>query len=137
MIWVVLGVGTFLFLCGGAVVGMIVGACLPGVPVMNRKLPLVHLSTRDGMDGGFFLGTGTVEGRPVYLYYADHGGGRIIADTAPISSPVVEEVGDEGWGWWMRNEFPRDWMYWVGVPSEEWVEFHVPPGTVRRGLAVP
>lgn len=121
------------------------GLAVPGTYTDCYDTPLVALGSNQATGGSFFLGSGTLHSEPVYEYLWDDGTGRIYQSSVSAvgrDGPVFvveDQEGDHG----KVTICPGKnvgWTRWVALLSRHdgyaQYEFHVPPGSVRRGFDV-
>src|ERR1700722_17570079 len=125
-------------LCGGAAYG--IGELYSSHPVEGEHRQLEVIRDKDGMQGRFFLGSGTIESQPYYFYYQrmEDGGLRPGKLEANHFVTVYEEDRKNAelvvFDWVMS---PPWWAWIICAPHSESdgksYEFHVPKGTVKPG----
>jgi hypothetical protein len=127
--------------------GMSAGAaCLVGLafathPVKSSEHVLVALRDKDGVQGTFFLGTGSIKGDTYYFYYYQLSDGGLQADKiyAGDGVRVYEEARQDAKLVTFRWELNEPWAWVISIPVRDGgysYEFYVPTGTIRRGFTM-
>lgn len=135
-------------------VAFIVGVVIDG-PInwaMRDKVDVTYglAALNDGRktQGSFFLGSGTIDSVPSFMYYAEDGDGYVLRDWSARSSRVVETTGKpravftcDDYG-----SVPRPFRYSVKMILDDgwgWVDcrhafvtFYVPPGSVKQEITL-
>lgn len=135
--------GGFLFGAVGASIGFMVAlgiGYLPFVPydVMTYNTRIASLERGSVVEGSFVLGTGNIEGKMVYLMYAEAKGGGYILDKVPACSTKIVEGYDDALLVRYENEFKDKRMNYVAIPKscDRIGELRVPAGTIVRRFKV-
>ena len=92
--------------------------------------------------GSFFLGSGTIDSVPSFMYYERDGDGYVLRDWPASSSKVVETKGDPQvvYNCYDYSSVPRPFR-WAPQMMEDgsvydcrhaFVTFYVPPGSVQQ-----
>ncbi len=117
------------------------GKLFPVTSYIAGKVALTAIRDKDGVEGRFFLGTGTIESKPFYFYYAKNDDGSVSPGKISYDNNVrvYQEKRDDAEfvRWASKSEF--DWVWLIAVPpSDDWyaVDFHVPAGTVKSGYSM-
>lgn len=123
----------------GLLVAMVIGALLPRETYRSDWIDIVALQDNDGVQGRFFLGSGTIGSEMYYYYYYECGKncykfGKANAATASIIEgsdikPHIELFSER---------FTEDWMNSIGIKpiTRGRLEFHIPTGSLKQGFAV-
>lgn len=126
-------------LCGGAAYG--IGTLFPVTTYKAGAIPLTVIRDKDGIEGRFFLGTGTLESKPYYFYYAKNGDGSVSPGKISYDTNVrvYQEKREDAQivRWASKSKYSWVWIF-AAPPSDEWygVDFHVPEGTVKSGYSM-
>lgn len=115
-----------------------IGLAFPTNAIMESKTELAALRVKDGVEGHFFLGSGTVEGKQYYFYYLKNEDGSLTPAkvNADEDVKIYEEERKDATLVKYNAEFKNEIAYIIGVPTmqgKKSVEFHVPVGTVKIG----
>ena len=102
----------------------------------SRKL--AALRVKDGVNGHFYLGSGTVKGEQYFFYYVSNGDGSFEPSQVSADSDVkiFEEDRKDAQVIHYRAEFVKNWPWIVGMPTlqgKKSVVFRVPTGTIKPG----
>lgn len=127
-----------------ALVGGMAYGCGTLFPVTSYKAATVSLTTirdKDGVEGRFFLGTGTIESKPYYFYYRKNRDGSVSPGKISYDSNVrvYQEKRDDAQFVRWASKSKWNWVWLIAAPpSEDWygVDFHVPEGTVKSGYSM-
>jgi hypothetical protein len=128
-------------LAGGGLAALI-GAGFASHPEEISKKELVALRDKDGVEGRFFLGSGSVEGAPYYFYYSKLNGGGFKPGKVKVSDGVrVYEDADDGTATLVSYQWDIDlsWAWLIAIPVNSGgysYDFHVPKGTIRTGFTM-
>ena len=139
---VMAGIFSVLFgLFPAAGIAALIGLAFDTHPAQVSDDRLVALRDKDGMNGQFFLGTGTIEGDQYFFYYRELSDGGFQAGKVKASSGVrvYEEQREDARIVAFRWELNQDWAWWVSFPVNTGgysYVFHVPVGTIRRGYSM-
>lgn len=141
--------GTFVSIILSVVIGglpaaglaLFIGSKIHAHPVLSRTDTLVSLHTKDGEQGTFFLGSGTVNGVQYYFFYRKNsdgsfGPGRVYADDAVR---VYEEPRTDAsmltYDWVKDADEENIFSFPVNAGGHSY-DFHVPTGTILRGFSM-
>lgn len=94
---------------------------------------LVSLDDGSELNGSFFLGIGTIESRPVYIYYYENGPGRYLQGyVSTDQAMIIEEERTDGELeiWEDQNTGFSAWS--ARGASEPYFYFRVPVGSVQQ-----
>lgn len=134
-------------------VGLFVGLVIDG-PVnwaMREKTDFTYnLATlNDGREtqGSFFLGSGTIDSVPSFMFYEEDGDGYVLRDWPASSSRVVETTGEPHVVYTCDDysDVPRPFRWTAVMITEDgdyidcqhaFVTFYVPPGSVKREVTL-
>ena len=120
----------FGFLLGG-VISLGIGHFPPQHFTANG-CSLVALKQKDGIQGSFFLGSGSIQDVQYYFYYRNLGNNTYRMGKEKVDNCVVVEDGRKS-KVWFTPEFNNRWWYLVGLPSaQKAIEFHVPKGSISK-----
>lgn len=101
--------------------------------VITTNTSIYSLHKQQTIEGGFFLGCGSIDGVMQYVFYADAGGGGFVLQTLPAKDVVIYQ--DESEHPYLKHSAE----YNVNVETGEIQftrfgtthnELHVPPGTI-------
>lgn len=139
----------WLFPLGAMVVGAIIGFVITLGVIENThdKVPietnLAALSDGTSASGSFFLGSGSVEERPVFFYYAEVNGNyylkHVRADTVTVRMTngeprMVRYCGDyttaPGWVKWPLSDNFWEGSY-IECAKRDQTVFYVPEGSIQ------
>lgn len=103
----------------GLLLALFIGLFLPSEYVFHKQTELVAIQDTSGIQGRFFLGSGTFESRSYYVFYQKYGDG-IIFGRVPVEKAVLyEEERNNG----LIKEYLKmnkeRWYYLFGVPGEQ------------------
>ena len=127
-----------LLICGAAVG---VGKLFPITTYQAATVPLTVIRDKDGVEGHFFLGSGTIESKPYYFYYIKNHDGSVSPGKISYDANVrvyQEKREDAQFIRW-ASKSKWGWVWLVAAPpSDDWyaVDFHVPAGTVKSGYSM-
>lgn len=132
--------GLIFAILGGLLVALVVGSRLPQGYVEIERVKLSTLQDLPGLEGRFFLGSGSIGSTEMYGFYRfDPATGYVWKDRAPADRTSLISLEDRRDAemtvhrWGFLN--PRD--EWFGMAKEKDVPlyrvFHVPAGTIRQG----
>lgn len=121
--------------------GALVGLAFPAHPVKNSETPLVALRDKDGIQGSFFLGSGHIEDKQYYFFYAQQPDGSFTPGKVEANRwvRVYEQERSDAILITYRWEANSRWAEWLSVPVHaigNSYDIHVPRGTVRRGYTM-
>lgn len=135
-----IGVSLFaLMLVAGLAHG--IGLLFPVVSYKAASVSLTAIRDKDGVEGRFFLGTGTIESKPYYFYYKKNSDGSVSPGKLSYDSNVrvYQEKRDDAQFIRWASKSKWNWVWLIAEPpSDEWyaVDFHVPEGTVKSGYSM-
>ena len=129
-------------LIGGTVFAVLIGMLLTliispivGYTNSSRTQQLVALTdARNAFGGLFFLGTGSVKGKPAFTFYtAEPNGSRVLRQVEAGGVPVFEDASEPYLVWVdgcvsHRPGFVPCW------PKRYVSEIHVPAGSIKQGI---
>lgn len=121
--------------------GMLIGLAFPAHPVKSGETPLVALRDKDGIQGSFFLGSGYIEDKQYYFFYAQQPDGAFTPGKVEANRwvRVYEQERSDAVLITYRWEANSRWAQWLSVPVNaigNSYDIHVPRGTVRRGYTM-
>lgn len=128
------------FFIGSLLLGVIISEMAPRVSQNTSTVNIVSIRTGDGVEGTFFLGTGTINGYPMYTYFRQQSDGGYVQETIPAHSTVVyedmtdrrgtietyDDVIPESWKW-------RKWTA-VTIYRPSYYRVHIPKGSIMRNF---
>lgn len=132
------GMAGFFSLLLFGVFGQIYGRGLADYPA-ERYTTLVNLSDGAGVSGSFFLGSGTIDTTPVYMYYAQDNKGRYRLYHVNASQSYVTYT-DETPTLVIHGKEMNDKWYSLdtGFATPEYAddvyEFRVPRGSIKQNF---
>ena len=141
--------GTFMSLFLSVLIGglpaaglaLFIGSQIHARPVLSRTDTLVSLHTKDGVQGTFYLGSGSINGSQYYFFYRKNGDGsfvpgRVYADDAVR---VYEETRTDAsmltYDWVKGSDEVNLFSFPVNAGGHSY-DFHVPTGTILRGFSM-
>lgn len=83
--------------------------------------------------GSFFLGIGTIDGKPTYTFYEASGGSRELVAVEAAGVKVFEDASEPYLVRFAGCELSAPWFASCLSDRGEVNEIHVPPGTIRTG----
>lgn len=83
--------------------------------------------------GSFFLGIGTIDGKPTYTFYEASGGSRELVAVEAAGVKVFEDASEPYLVRFAGCELSAPWFASCLSDRGEINEIHVPPGTIRTG----
>lgn len=119
----------------GALCGLIPAAIIvimlavPLTTTESRKTPIAALGDGSSISGRFYLGSGTIDEKMVFNYYADNGGSYSLMQAGAEISSIVEDDGK-----YVETSVkvtPSRW-YTFGMETVTHVTFHVPKNSVKN-----
>ncbi len=127
---------------GGMGLAALIGSGFSAHPIQISKKTLVALRDKDGIEGRFFLGSGSLEGAPYYFYYSKLDNGGFKPGKVKVSDGVrIYEDAESGTAELISYEWGFDlglaWL--IAIPSNSGgysYDFHVPKGTIRTGFTM-
>lgn len=147
--WTMLAMGVvlclmvmFMALMAGCGLAAAIGSAFASYPVEISRQELVALRDKDGIEGRFFLGSGTMEGAPYYFYYSKISAGGFKPGKVKVSDGVrVYEDAPDGTATLTSYEWDSNlglaWLIAIPVNSGGYsYDFHVPKGTIRTGFTM-
>lgn len=103
----------------------------------DRSAALVNLGDGMGVQGRFFLGSGSIESNPVYMYYIDNNGQYKLHYQYSYNSYVTYTDSTPRIIWHGERSDSSFWLAimndWDPV-SEEYIEFQVPKGSIKQNF---
>lgn len=128
---------------GGICLGLAFLCGLPfhAEPTLSSTDQLVALREKDGIQGTFFLGTGTINDVQYCFYYERNRDGSFspgkvrMGDWVRIYEEDRQDATMETSTWNVRNQF----VWFIGIASGEGghsYDFHVPRGTIKQGYSL-
>lgn len=99
-----------------------------------KVVPLASLSDGSGIHGSFFLGSGYVDSRPMFMYYTNNGGVYRLKQEPADRSFVTYTDGPPQLVIHYENSSNR-WVSVVNDDSPEY-EFRVPQGSVKSDFTL-
>lgn len=138
-----------MFGLAAAVIGGLLTALIVDAPVAWVQRDRVDFSyslgaLNDGREtqGSFFLGSGTIDSVPSFMYYVQEGDGYVLRDWPASSSKVVETEGDPKVVY-NCYDYSDVWLPFRWAPQmvedgsvydcrHAFVTFYVPPGSVKQ-----
>lgn len=143
--WVSVFLGTVLvtILCSIPLIGLgvVVGIPFQTHPVEVGRYHLVAIRDKDGINGQFFLGTGTLQSEQYYFYYRTNSDGSVTPDRVRAGQGVRVYEEDRADAELVEYEWRLDqswaWLVALRSNSDGWsYKFYVPKGTVRAGFTM-
>ncbi len=138
-----IGLSVICTMCGaviGLIIATIIGISMPTTWVKSYEVSLASIRTSDSANGHFFLGSGSFQGHTYYAYnILDDDGGTeartIQADTGFVD---VKYDAPEGAGKLVvYQRMVANPSRWILPPdSAEFVEFHVPKGSLHAEFSI-
>jgi hypothetical protein len=124
----------------GLLVSAYISPVLPYKWVETKSTVLVSLRSGDGIEGQFFLGSGSINAVPYYFFYKEVGEGFQL-DKVKVDNALIFEGNQQG-GLLKtyHHEFAKKWHIWLAFPCELKAishvkyEFYIPVGSIRRGF---
>jgi hypothetical protein len=92
--------------------------------------PLYNLETSTGINGTFFLGSGTINNEAVYYYYQSNTDGTYSLLNQSASHSVIREV--SGTPEIRKYQVTTTYLLFVGVAPDKY-EFDIPAGSILQG----
>jgi len=137
----------FIHMACGAVLGVSIGAmvcvvwerCLP-TEFSGQRTEIVAARTKLGIQGSFFVGTGSIQSEPYYFLYYNQGDGGIRMWTIAAHRLMIYE-GERGDGYVIdeRIIYPSWWRTMICpftfISSPRNFVAFVPHGTVKRDIS--
>lgn len=126
----------------GFLVAMLVGIILYGSGEWQRhEKPLVSLADGSGIQGHFFLGSGTIDQRPVYTWYEQNGPNSYVRRQADAEAATVHYLLGRGREPFYVRSVKKDTDPFLGTVAvdasagttmdEKW-DFYIPRGSIVR-----
>ncbi len=117
------------------------GTLFPVTSYQAATVPLTVIRDKDGVEGRFFLGTGTIQSKPYYFYYYKNDDGSVSPGKISYDGNVrvYQEKRDDAQFVRWASKPKWNWVWLIAVPpSDNWyaVDFHVPEGTVKSGYSM-
>ena len=121
----------------GAIPALLIGLFIPSYAKLESSVPLATLQDNRGIQGSFFLGTGSIDSEPVYFYIKALPNGGFQQDSIPAEHVVVFQDDTQPrlitYQTWAKTE----WLMWLGLPGGSYEsEIHVPPGSITSAYKV-
>lgn len=127
--------------CLGAAVG--ISRAFDDHPVDREPVKLAVLRDRDGVDGRFFLGSGTISSVPYYFYYEQLSDGGLRPGKVEIGRGVIVYEKDREDAEMIVSDWIKDFPWWAFIVCLTVTEtgdhsyiFNVPTGSVRKGFSL-
>lgn len=142
----------FVWLFGCAPIGLVatgiatfVGGLMPRHSVKSDSYPLIALREKDGSNGNFFLGSGTLNSAEYYFWYRRAKGGEIQGGKTYRSPSVRIYQGDYAPKmdtWKCEYSIPGCWVWvWlIGIDVRSDItyspDFYIPEGSIMEGYSL-
>jgi hypothetical protein len=126
-----------------AMLNFFVGLALPQKSVEWANFPLHSLHDKQGTNGSFFLGTGSVGTQPYYFCYFDLGNGTYAPKQFPVNNNGIWVIENDNnyahYTEWCR--MPKWKYYWlIGFDLYDnqvsWQRFDIPRGSVDNTFSL-
>lgn len=136
--WMATGMCAFFSLLILGVFGQIWGRGMADHPA-ERYTTLINLADGAGVQGSFFLGSGTIDTTPVYMYYAQDSKGRYRLYHVNASQSYVTYTDDTPTLVIHGNEMNDKWYsfdtgFSVSDYDDDVYEFRVPRGSIKQNF---
>jgi hypothetical protein len=126
-------VGGFLGLFLGLGLAWVIGTTLPSKYVLKSQIELVAMQDTANVQGSFFLGSGTIESKPYYVFYQKTGKGLKFGKIPVENVIVYEEKGrTDGLINVYAKRFTKDVYKLFAVVSGTRYEIFIPKGSILR-----
>lgn len=122
------------------IIGFVIGVLIAGLIPYNysyefhREERLVSLNQGMDIDGGFVLGSGSIDGGASFKYFEKQENGYRLGEADPemsrivytdsIPTVIIKNPVKKGFGGWFGIPFHR-------YPQHKWI-FKIPKGSVKR-----
>jgi hypothetical protein len=129
----------FLGAVAGMAFGLLVALCLPAkTEIQMTTYKLESLQDNIGASGSFFLGTGQIEGRMIYVFYYEDDGfyrmGQVDYEMAKVKysseNPRVEEFTKEI----VKGAFINNFA--INIADNPEYIIYVPKGTIKQNYSL-
>ena len=118
------------------VLSICIGDNLDKTYALNKSFPIVALQDNVGVVGGFFLGTGSVDGK-LYYYYAENNSRGYIANKVPADKSYILFDDDKPRvEYYEATDFKkkRHWIY--AIPSGHYYSIYIPHGSLKQKFEI-
>lgn len=129
---------TALIFAVGIGFGFIVGTAFPKDWIPSPQARLVSLRNADGVNGTFFLGTGSIGTDQYYFYYKEVEGGYqpgkvLVANNVTVHEENRQDALMQRYVW----QFTSSTYEWFGFtwPHEKY-DFYIPQGTLKKNFVL-
>jgi hypothetical protein len=122
----------------------IIGSNTDRVMKLDRDYPLVALRERDGVEGHFFLGSGSISDKQYYFWYRQDG--NFISGGKTEREPSVHiHEGDykpfmRTWKAEYKNPWvaKHGWLFSLDLRDTDWYspDFYIPTGSIQQGYGL-
>ena len=99
-----------------------------GTSTVSTRHELVSMQDGQGIHGSFFLGTGSVDGRPQFTYYQGSGNGAVLRSADASDARVIQDGGS--YVITSCNKIAPILAPFGCLRTIDSLEFHVPEGSV-------
>lgn len=96
-----------------------------------EQTELSALSSSSEVSGSFFLGSGSIDDKPVYSYILKNEDGGLELKTISTSSVIVYEVENMAVGYMERAYITPESDTWTYFSDQDKTRFYVPAGSVQ------
>jgi hypothetical protein len=114
------------------------------VAVADAPTPLVSLKERDGLQGSFFLGSGTIQDQQYYFWYARDTdgaiyGGKTVRDTdvriyEMDGAAYMVTFHEEYKSLWVAQHW---WLFMFDLREKRYApQFYIPKGSIQEGYSL-
>jgi len=124
---------TAVMICGliGTGIAFGIGQLIPK-EIATTQTELISLRHDSETQGHFFLGSGSIDGKPTYFFYKEHRDG-FTADTVPIGDNVIIFEEERENGTLVTHIENLSWGKELAFYSPQYsYEFHIPGGSILR-----
>lgn len=124
----------------GSLVGMFAGSFFQKQWTLNEEARLVTLRTTDGLQGTFFLASGSIGDAQYYFFYKEVEGGGYKPDKILVADNVTiyEEDREDGMVKVYRYGIVNPPRWFIVAPNSTIqrvkYEFHIPRGAIKRNF---
>ena len=134
---------TFFGLIGGAIawfgfsiILIAVFSALTPHTYKQSEIPIVALQDNLGVQGSFFLGTGTIDSTPSYAFYINEGAAKRFISVGADDVTVFDNSDRPYVTQRHSCELTVRWLSPCFSDGRKYTEIHVPAGTIRTDLVL-